>query len=460
MRTELLERIAPFGLIAVFGALIAVRISNVLHIGIANTIIGNVQWVLAGSGIGGIAAIFAIIMSISIMAVQFASQEYTHRIMNAYMKSSTFWSLIIIYIGTLIYNIYFTGSIEDPANPVIADVSILLQILCFLMLVPHFISTTSQLNPNYIINKILRTVNKDYISSLERYYKDEKINVPSNMDRVLPVVEIVEKAIIKGDRDTTRTTVDKLYKAYKSFTQNGRPAWISQYFMAYLLRIGQQGVLSEDDDIVVRVIKLFGEIGASSGSDEAIENAQMLAAGALKKDYDMAVQQAIDSLLLMLRASASLEATNKIHGILNDMADDLFEIGKPRLVSYLLQQINASSNAMADSGNRLAVEKSIELLERIGLTAAQKGLTDIEHRCIQAFHKIGTVSVGKGVLSEEGIIGSLIRIERSIPAEQREFKSEIDYVIKDIEKLAPKKSPEEAEKVALDVSDLWLESDD
>ena len=79
----------------------------------------------------------------------------------------------------MIFNLIFTSFTEEHANTMVIDVSLLLQILCFLMLIPHFIITTAQLHPSYIINKLLRTVNDQFIASLEGYYRDERLDVPS-----------------------------------------------------------------------------------------------------------------------------------------------------------------------------------------------------------------------------------------------------------------------------------------
>jgi len=435
VKAKILENSVPLGLMIIFAIMIVIRVSNVFHVSIANTDQFNAQYVIGISGLGALAAIFAIVISISLMAVQFASQEYSHRIMGSYIKSFMLWSLIILYILTMLYNLWVVGFIDPKeADTTITDVSTLLQFLCFLMLIPHFIFTTAQLNPLYIIGKILRTINGEYLVSLKKYYRDGRMTVPSNVDRVLSVVEIVEKAIIKGDRDTTRTTLEKLHDCYTTHTRNGEPAWIRQYFMDYMLRIGQQGVLSEDDDIVVRTIRIFGEVGEAAGTATAIEYIQILGTAALKKDYDVAVQQAIDSFLLILKLSPDAEALTRIPNILRDLVDDLIKIGKLRMLNYLLEQISGVAGVIADKRNHVLGERCIELLEKIGLVAARDGLVDISHACILAFHKVGIAFVSRGVITHDSAINSLLRIDYATRAEHRGIKSQIDYVIGDIEK--------------------------
>ncbi|NLE08323.1 MAG: DUF2254 domain-containing protein [Dehalococcoidales bacterium] len=482
MKARTLEISIPLGLIIVFTILTVIRITDVFNISIANTDQFNAQYVIGISGLGALAAIFAIVISISLMAVQFASQEYSHRIMNSYIKSFMLWSLITLYIGTMLYNLWVVGFIDPKeADTMITDVSTILQFLCFLMLVPHFIFTTAQLNPLYIIDKILYSVNADYLHSLKRFYRNGRIDVPSNMDKVLSVVEIVEKAIIKGDRDTTRTTLEKLYLNYTENTEKGEPDWIRQYFMGYILRIGQQGVLSEDDDIVVRTIRIIGEVGETAGTATAIEHIRTLGTAALKKDYDVAVQQAIDSLLSILKKSSDIAEVIKIPDILRNLVDDLMKNNKLSMLNYLLDNIAGTASSIADAEHARIAERYIDLLEKIGLAAARNELIDVSHACILAFHRAGIAFVSRGIVSYDAISSSMLRIEYATRNELRAVKSQIDFVIRDIEKHAPApakneipvppKAPENGGSVpdvpeaaessdAMDFSDLWDKDDD
>ncbi len=480
MKARTLEIIIPLSLIIFFVILTFIRISNVFGISIANTDQFNAQYVIGISGLGALAAIFAIVISISLMAVQFASQEYSHRIMNSYIKSFMLWSLITLYIGTMLYNLWVVGFIDPKeADTTITDVSTILQFLCFLMLIPHFIFTTAQLNPLYIIDKILYSINGEYLQSLRKFYHDGKITVPSDMDKVLSIVEIVEKAIIKGDRDTTRTTLERLYENYKNNTENGEPAWIRQYFMSYILRIGQQGILSEDDDIVVRTIRIIGDVGEKAGTSQSIDYIQTLGAAALKKDYDVAVQQAIDSLISIIRNSPRTEEIARIPGIFRDLVDDLMKNNKVRMLNYLLDSLAGTAKVIAEKEMRAIAEKYIDLLEKIGLAAARDELVDISYSCILAYQKVGTAFVSRGIVTYDTVSNSLLRIEYVTRNELRAVRSQIDYVIRDIEKHVPHMTKKETpapgpstgtengemmpvkpeENGLLDISGLWDEAD-
>ena len=56
-------------------------------------------------GVQTTAGIFAIVMSLSLVAIQFAAQEYSHRIMEYYIKSVIFWSTVVVYLGVMIGSI-------------------------------------------------------------------------------------------------------------------------------------------------------------------------------------------------------------------------------------------------------------------------------------------------------------------------------------------------------------------
>ena len=67
-----------------------------------------------GVGFEGLSAIFAIVISLSLMAVQFASQQYTHRIMKIHINSLIFRFVIVIYLGSMLYNLIMLGSASAP----------------------------------------------------------------------------------------------------------------------------------------------------------------------------------------------------------------------------------------------------------------------------------------------------------------------------------------------------------
>ena len=169
-----------------------------------------------GVGVEALSAIFALVITLSLMVVQMASQQYTHRIMDIHIKSLIFWAVIAIYLGSIFYNVFMLGwldlenSSSIPYISIYVEISILLTFLSFIMLIPYFYITMVRLKPETVISKLLANIDEDY---LKRFYKE---GVPSKEDKMLPITEIIEKSISSGDHETARLGIDMIYTCYTS----------------------------------------------------------------------------------------------------------------------------------------------------------------------------------------------------------------------------------------------------
>ena len=172
--------------------------------------------IFSGVGVGALSGIFALVISLTLMVVQMSSQQYTHRIMDIHLKSLIFWALIVIYSGSIFYNVFMLGwldlenSSSIPYISIYVEISILLTFLSFIMLIPYFYITMRRLKPETVISKLLANIDEDY---LKRLYKE---GVPSKEDKMLPITEIIEKSISSGDHETARLGIDMIYTCYTS----------------------------------------------------------------------------------------------------------------------------------------------------------------------------------------------------------------------------------------------------
>jgi hypothetical protein len=276
---------------------------------------------------------------------------------------------------------------------------------------------------------------------------------------MLPAVETIEKSIKKGDRTTTRTALDELYDYYSNLASNAPEEYKRQYFMDYMLRIGREAILSVDDDSVVQILEMLGRAGSSAPSELAVEHIRILGLGALKRDYDAAVQQTIDSLGLILATAPDEEVVDRIYQVFSDLSDELFSSKKSRMLQHLIDGIAGLTETSVGTGSKLMLNRSIALLEKVGRNAATSEMRDVLRRSIQAFHKIGTASVKQGLAASDDLIHPLLRIEYDTNQKNRDILGEIQYVTKEIEREARPQTSSEAEE-SLDTSDLWQEPDD
>lgn len=153
-----LEKLVVLLIISIFLILIIIAFTDCIPFVLTlNT--SDANNIYQGIGIGCLLSIFAIVISLALMAVQYASQQYIHRIMDFYIKSMMFWCMLFIYMGTIFYNIFMLT--EEKVNPTHMSVSISLSALCIAALIPHFFITMIHLRPEFIICKMIDGINKN-----------------------------------------------------------------------------------------------------------------------------------------------------------------------------------------------------------------------------------------------------------------------------------------------------------
>jgi len=264
-----------------------------------------------GVGVEGLSAIFAIVISLSLMAVGFASQKYTHRIMKIHIKSLTFWAVIVIYLGSMFYNVFMLGRLDMSVDVKVdyryVEISMLLTFLCFIIIIPYFFITMARLRPEPVISNLLANIDDDYLNSIKGYIKEGEPRVPIKADKVLPVRDIIEKSIGSGDRETARFGIDEIYRCYKRLLKEENEVYVSPYFLKHILRIGREAIIEADDDSMAQVLETFGMTGEHAidenwtvSARRSLEYIEIIGSNVLK-DYDVATEQMIASLHGMLR---------------------------------------------------------------------------------------------------------------------------------------------------------------
>lgn len=339
MQLERIEKIVPLTLITLCIAAIVLRITGIIPSIVATTEFETSRTLFIDAGIGGLLAVFAIVISLTLMGIQFASQEYTHRVMNTYLASVMLWAMMGSYLVTVLYNLYMTALLKQPINTIYADISLILQSLCLILLIPHFVIAVFHLKPDYTITRLLHTVNKEYLESIKGYLGEGNNHVPHKVDRLLPAVEILEKSIERGDRATVRVGLEDMLVCYHRYITSGNEVWLARYFLDYFLRLGREAVIEADDDSIVQVLEVLGEIGYSTSSPSvatfAVANIRTIGSIALKKEYDAAVEQMIDSLQRIITGTGSEEMVERIFESYSEIVRQLFALDKKQLILFL-----------------------------------------------------------------------------------------------------------------------------
>jgi hypothetical protein len=459
MTLKRIEKVLSISLVSLCILAIILRILGILPPIIVSNDIGTSQMIFAGTGIQGLLAVFAIVISLTLMGIQFASQQYTHRVMNTFVRSYMLWTMIGSYLITVLYNLYMTAILHDPVNTLMADISVILQSLCLVLLVPHFVVSLFQMKPDYTINSVLNSVSKDYLHSIKSYLIADKINVPHKIDRLLPAVEILEKSIELGDRATVRMGIEEMLACYRRFVHQENEEWQAKYFLDYFLRLGREAVIEADDDSIAQILEAFGEIGNSTENSAVIylivNNIRTIGSAALKKEYDAAVEQMIDSLQSIAIKTPSPDITERILYSLGEIGAQLFTLDKKLLILYLTKRMSEMPVFLVEKKDFSGLKKWAIVLEDTGRIAVGREMRDVVRVVIQSLYQAG-INVAKVQADVcDAIIETLVRMERKLPKTDRELYSEINFAKQEIEQNLKRYRADEAKESRIETSDLW-----
>ncbi len=450
----------PLGIIAVFGALALIVYLDWVELGVAGGDVERFQTVYTDIGIQTTAGILAIIISLSLVAIQFAAQEYSHRIMEYYMKSVIFWSTFLVYLSVMVSGIVLQARSSPSDDTRIVSVLLVGTLLCLFLLIPHFLVTASYLKPEFIIRKLLGRVDQGYLSSLWEPGAAWTGRVAPSIDRLLPVVEITERSIDRGDLTTTRSALEQIYDLYSSHTVGQTSPEIDSYFLDHILRIGRKAATNPDEEeAAVQTIEMLGRIGKGGPAAAAVENIDVLGFLALRKDSDIAVAQMIDSLRQIFDVG-SADVNTRILQIYGDLVRRLATGSDDRLLRQLTDHLFEISQSSYERGDLVSVQRCIDLIERVGYNAAVNGMVTVVLNAGAKLQNLATASAGGQGSIARGIVLNLLRIERAVPSNDRETVAVLEFARGEVERtIGSGSEPTEEEQGAGDSGDSGVDGD-
>ena len=216
--------------------------------------------------IQSLSSILAIIISLTLIAVQLSSQSYSNRILKMFVscRNNYFWILICLYLFSIAYSIFLLNSIQGT-NDLISSfevigvsLSILFTIWSLLLIPKYILDTLDRLRPEKVIENLYEEIKEIPIDQLEK--------LSSDRDHVIPLMDIIAKSIEDGHIDIAETGLIKindyflfLYKNKIITTENGKD--ILNYFLYHIKRA--QKAATENSD--VRTTELIIEIVSKMG---------------------------------------------------------------------------------------------------------------------------------------------------------------------------------------------------
>lgn len=433
-------------------------------------------------GIQTTAGIFAIVISLSLVAIQFAAQEYSHRIMEYYIKSTVFWSTIVVYLGVMLAGIVLQAHATEQDDTRVVQLLVMGSGLAIAMIIPHLLVTASYLKPEFIIVKLLRRVDADYLRTAHQARGKQPFPLSPAADRLLPVVELTERSIDRGDLTTAR---ESLRRVHESYVTNGQPLGneaVDRYYLDHLVRIARKALAQSDEqETANRAVAIIGDIGAAGPAALAVDRLDQLGTLALRRDAEVTVRHGIDGLRRIFDATAADDVRQAVLASYREAGRRLATGDKERVLEHLTVQLAEIAHAAWDARQPDIFRPCLDLLEAAGHDAATGAMLGVVVRVGSAFQQLGVQAVPTDAGAGKEVLLRLLRVERAVDRREREVISVLEFAKGEIERAisaapaarapappaatqgnvrAAAAQPTEANGDGLDLSGLWDERQD
>lgn len=226
------------------------------------------------------AAIFAIVITLTLVAVQLTAVSYSARVIEIFKKMPDFWILFLIYGFAMFWGLGVLKLI-DKANPQINNLSNLeihisfayyMGIVAFVALVPYFWNTFELLKPSSIINQLAEKLTKDEIFSsiMEVEISSDPNNPPVIIDKekdpIQPIIDIMRIALERNDSDLIRDALKAINRRTNIILESKNlkkedEIIVSTHIFHQLIKFGKLTARKNDEESTSEVITNLRKIG-------------------------------------------------------------------------------------------------------------------------------------------------------------------------------------------------------
>lgn len=260
------------------------------------------------------AAIVAIVVSLTLVAVQLTASAYSPRVVRIFLKNPDMWLLLLFYGFSIFLGLFVLKMIPEAGD--LSQIMILsrsleayityvyaLGISTFVILCLYMGNIINLLEPANIINRLAMEITKDNLVPT-------KIKIPSGKslepkeDPVQPIMDIVHGSITKWDTVTATVGVNAITERLKEIINSDHETEITSLFVRKIRGIWRHSLNQNGEDLTEVILINLKDFWKSALSKELwrATNRIVIFSGevgeaAAKKRQEEATRFAIESLL-------------------------------------------------------------------------------------------------------------------------------------------------------------------
>ena len=252
------------------------------------------------------AAIVAIVITLTLIAVQLTASAYSPRVIDIFKKNPDMWILLGCYGFSIFYGFSVLKLVEGAEGEVVSKSAIWslgsvsisfescvslaywLGAFTFVALFPYMWNIISLLKSENIIKRLAIEITK------------EKFKVE---DPTQPIVDIIHGSIMKYDLETTRVGLKTVTDHVLEIIGPDDEVKISGGFCNHLQRVSRLAISREDEESTIEVVKNLENFGKAvaereleKATSQAVKSLEVVGRAFAEKDLGDATREVVVSL--------------------------------------------------------------------------------------------------------------------------------------------------------------------
>ena len=231
------------------------------------------------------AAIIAIVITLTLVAVQLSAQTYSPKVIDVFKEFADFWGMLSLYgvsIFVDIIVIYFIPDVVHEKNigfNSFVNFSIILAFFSVTALIPYMWRTMELLKSRNLIDKLSDKINKkEFKDSIDVKYQLNKhqysiMLLEGDKDQIVPLVDVIKKAIRSDDTTTARDGIKKLENILcELLDYDGDKKGVIKHFCEHFGRISSLSISEDNEDIIIELSESLSTIANKLVKEKNTEN--------------------------------------------------------------------------------------------------------------------------------------------------------------------------------------------
>jgi len=259
---------------------------NVLH-----TDVDSARYMLSAL-VQSEAAIVALVVTLSLVAVQLAAQSYSARVIEVFRRTPDLWILMGVYGIAIFYGLGMLKMIENPQVGRWSNLegqvsfSYYLGVFTFVALVPYIWKILDMLKPSTVINMLAERITKENILlAFDNGIHENPAN--PEKDPIQPIIDMVRGSLGKYDYETVRTGLNAIRNRTIHIFKNEKFQIYEQQkifhnIFSHIANIGKQSANIKDEDSIVEVINCLEKIVTAVSENGEIQDVMRLGAQSIR----------------------------------------------------------------------------------------------------------------------------------------------------------------------------------